>query len=212
MSSPSIRYRVVRGASPVEGILRFMEEARIDLTVMGAHGESGNACYPLGRVTQRVIRSASCPVLTVGETVRQNSPCYQRILVVLGASWSLKHAISLSAGVAGRFEADIHAVWVSKEGEFSSDGRQTVLPLFREYLGGSHGRCLGLRFHDLGVNVHREIVELTRKSRINLIILGKDALPVMEQERIIRDVDCPVIPCCSPRCRPQAGTLRMTAS
>jgi hypothetical protein len=118
----------------------------------------------------------------------------------------LTHAISLSAGLASRFEAAVHAVWVGQGAE-SQVSRQAVLPLFRERLGETNGHHPGFRFHDLGANLHREIVDIARENGVNLIILGKNALPMKDQERVIRDVDCPVIPCCSDRCRVQARAL-----
>jgi universal stress protein A len=44
--------------------------ARADFIVMGTHGRTGLAHMFLGSVAERVIRSASCPVLTVRQTAR----------------------------------------------------------------------------------------------------------------------------------------------
>jgi nucleotide-binding universal stress UspA family protein len=40
----------------------------IDLIVMGTHGRSGVAHLMVGSVTERVVRTAPCPVLTVRDT------------------------------------------------------------------------------------------------------------------------------------------------
>jgi nucleotide-binding universal stress UspA family protein len=50
---------------PAEEITRYAVEADCDLIVMGTHGRSGVDSRPLGRVAQRVVRSATVPVLTV---------------------------------------------------------------------------------------------------------------------------------------------------
>jgi nucleotide-binding universal stress UspA family protein len=56
--------RIVAGAS-VPTILDYAREHHIDLIVMGTHGRTGLAHVLLGSVTERVVRLADCPVLTV---------------------------------------------------------------------------------------------------------------------------------------------------
>lgn len=50
---------------PVELILNVVTRENIDLIVMGTHGRTGLAHAVLGSVAERVVRLASCPVLTV---------------------------------------------------------------------------------------------------------------------------------------------------
>jgi universal stress protein A len=46
-------------------ILDHARERGIDLIVMGTHGRSGMAHLLMGSVAERIVRHASCPVLTV---------------------------------------------------------------------------------------------------------------------------------------------------
>ncbi len=55
---------VVEGPAFVE-IVRYAREHEIDLIVLGTHGRSGLAHVLLGSVAEKVVRKASCPVLTV---------------------------------------------------------------------------------------------------------------------------------------------------
>ena len=55
----------MREGVPHETILEYAEEADVDAIVMGTHGRSGLDRYLLGSVTERVVRSAEVPVLTV---------------------------------------------------------------------------------------------------------------------------------------------------
>jgi nucleotide-binding universal stress UspA family protein len=57
--------RAVREGSPFYEIIRFAEEENIDLIVLGTHGHGGLAHMLLGSVTEKVVRKAPCPVLTV---------------------------------------------------------------------------------------------------------------------------------------------------
>lgn len=50
---------------PYDSILH--EAERADLVVMGTHGRSGVSRFLMGSVAERVVRAASCPVLTVRE-------------------------------------------------------------------------------------------------------------------------------------------------
>jgi len=61
------RFRVTIAAdigAVAEKIQDFVREQQVDLVVMGTHGRTGLAHLFLGSVAERVVRSASCPVLT----------------------------------------------------------------------------------------------------------------------------------------------------
>jgi nucleotide-binding universal stress UspA family protein len=58
-------HRAVREGTPFYEIIQYAREATIDLIVMGTHGHTGLAHVLLGSVTEKVVRKAPCPVLTV---------------------------------------------------------------------------------------------------------------------------------------------------
>ena len=53
------------GVAASEILDRLQEEPKIDLVVMATHGRGGVARMVMGSVTDKVIRSAPCPVLTL---------------------------------------------------------------------------------------------------------------------------------------------------
>jgi nucleotide-binding universal stress UspA family protein len=55
----------LREGVPHETILAYADDADVDVVVMGTHGRSGLGRYLLGSVTERVVRTAEVPVLTV---------------------------------------------------------------------------------------------------------------------------------------------------
>ncbi len=57
--------KTTRQGPPFLEIIRYARENDIDLIVMGTHGRSGLAHVLLGSVTEKVVRKAACPVLTV---------------------------------------------------------------------------------------------------------------------------------------------------
>jgi len=57
--------KITRFGSPYQEILNVAKEKDVDLIVMGTHGRSGIAHFLIGSVTEKVIRTAPCPVLVV---------------------------------------------------------------------------------------------------------------------------------------------------
>lgn len=55
----------VRFGSPYETILEYVDNAGIDMIVMSTHGRSGMQRYVIGSVTEKIVRFADVPVLTV---------------------------------------------------------------------------------------------------------------------------------------------------
>ncbi len=54
-----------KDGSPADIILKTVEDENIDLIVMGTSGKHGIDRFLLGSVTEKVVRSANCPVLAV---------------------------------------------------------------------------------------------------------------------------------------------------
>ena len=73
---------VTRVGTPYAKIIEIAEEEEIDLIVMGTHGRSGIAHFLIGSVTEKVIRTAPCPVLVIRPhlhgLVDNNSPSKKR--------------------------------------------------------------------------------------------------------------------------------------
>lgn len=57
--------KAVREGTPFYEIIQYAKESDIDLIVMGTHGHSGLVHVLLGSVSEKVVRKAPCPVLTV---------------------------------------------------------------------------------------------------------------------------------------------------
>ncbi len=58
---------IVHGESPYAEIVSEAERRRADLIVIGTHGRGALAHLVLGSTSERVVRHAPCPVLTVRE-------------------------------------------------------------------------------------------------------------------------------------------------
>lgn len=49
----------------VDEILKYANETNVDLIVVGTHGHTGLSRMLIGSVAEKIVRTASCPVLTV---------------------------------------------------------------------------------------------------------------------------------------------------
>jgi universal stress protein A len=59
--------------SPAYEIVRFAEERSVDLIVTGTHGWTGFKHLIMGSTAENVVRTASCPVLTVRSSPRADT-------------------------------------------------------------------------------------------------------------------------------------------
>lgn len=64
--SPAIRVRI-EGGDARQTIVTIAEKEGFDLVVLGTHGRTGRARSLAGSVAESVVRTSSCPVLTVRE-------------------------------------------------------------------------------------------------------------------------------------------------
>ena len=103
-----LEFEIGQGDAAVE-ILERSSALPSDLIVMGTHGRHGFDRLVLGSVTEKVIRKARCPVMTVPPGTAEAvpaSPLFKRILCAIDFSdaslKALDHAMSLAE------EADAH--------------------------------------------------------------------------------------------------------
>lgn len=105
-----IRTAVIRG-QPSETILEYAAEHDAGLLAMGTHGRTGLNRYIMGSVTERVVRQADQPVLTVHATEDNRfDDGYDDILVPTDGSEFAAAAVERGIEIAAQFDAHVHAV------------------------------------------------------------------------------------------------------
>lgn len=57
--------KILKVGDVIQEILNTVSEEGVDLIVIGTHGRKGISRFLLGSTTEKLIRSATCPVLTV---------------------------------------------------------------------------------------------------------------------------------------------------
>jgi nucleotide-binding universal stress UspA family protein len=74
---------IVRRGAPAEQLERVVREHNIGLAVAGTHGITGFRHRVLGSVAEELVRSLSCPVLTVGPRLAERFKKLERIENIL---------------------------------------------------------------------------------------------------------------------------------
>jgi len=98
---------LIRGVAPGEVIVETAGTLGCDLIVMGTHGRRGLSHLLLGSVAERVVRTASSPVLTVRADAVINPEGIRRILVPHDFSEASSAALVHAANWAGALDAEI---------------------------------------------------------------------------------------------------------
>jgi nucleotide-binding universal stress UspA family protein len=104
----TITTRVLEG-EPWRVILAEANGLPLDLLVLGTHGRGGFERLLLGSVTEKVLRRAPCPVLTVGH-VRAHAmkgPLFRRILCAADLTASSPRTLDLGLSLATENDAQI---------------------------------------------------------------------------------------------------------
>lgn len=114
---PEVRVRQFRerGISAAPVILEHVDDHQVDLVVMGTHGRRGLRRMLLGSVTEEVLRSVPCPVLTVRGGDREHGEPPERILAPIDFSESSGSGLRWAGELAGRTGAELHVFHVVNE-------------------------------------------------------------------------------------------------
>ncbi|TPE42132.1 universal stress protein [Pontibacter mangrovi] len=103
---------------PINKIKRTIKEDHVDLVVMGSKGSSGLDEFLIGSNTEKVVRSADCPVLTV----KHRNPDFDVQEIVLASDF--KREISTAMNEFKKFQqlfdARLHLVYINTPGAFES--------------------------------------------------------------------------------------------
>ena len=207
---------VVQGSVAGE-IARVAKELPADLLVMGSHGRSGFERLMLGSVTEKLLRTAPCAVLTVPARAPAVAPVnalFSRVLCAVDFSPASLRAIALAQSLAGEAAARLCVMHVLEPVSVfepvvatgpdglpavSADHRREV----RRRLEGLVDRD-ARAFTDVAEVVvagkpDREILRTAGEQRSDLIVIGAHGgrlgVPAFGSTtaHVVREAQCPVL-------------------
>jgi len=88
----------------------MIREHGVDLVVLGTHGRRGVSKLVLGSAAEKIYRSASCPVLTVGPKAHSESWALRRILCPVDVAGDPEPALHYALSLAEENQAEFIAM------------------------------------------------------------------------------------------------------
>jgi nucleotide-binding universal stress UspA family protein len=189
-----------------------------DLIVMGTHGRTGFDRLVLGSVTEKVLRKAECPVLTVPPLSRHavDVPLgFHAILCAVDfsepAAKGVEYAVSLAGLAAARLVLISVLDWPVNEMASAGTGLSTLEPFRREWEAhaaaelrqavtkAAHGTIPAEEVVAVG-KPSREILRAAAEIGADLIVMGVHGRGALERamlgsttHQVIRHATCPVL-------------------
>ena len=209
------RFDVEEG-SAVTTILEAARSDRTNLICLGTHGREGFERLVLGSVTEKVLRKAHCPVLTVSEPGDEKSPgpaVFKNILCAIDFATlslrALEHALSLAQEAGGRLTLLNVVEWFSEEpgwehsfraAEYRAQLEAEVKKLLEEAIPAQVRDWCEVTTIARSGKPYREILALAAEMGIELIIMGvrgRNPLDLMlfgsTTNHVVRKASCPVL-------------------
>jgi nucleotide-binding universal stress UspA family protein len=198
-------------------ILAHADRTHADLIVMGTHGRSGFQRLFLGSVTEKVLRLAKPPVLTVGKPAEDRpdtTASFGRIVCAIDFSpcslTAFTYALSLAEGTGAHITALNVLEWVpiGSDPLFGpgdpTGSQEAMMRTAREHLHAvvTERAAQGVEVEEVVVagRPHREILNAAAARDADLIVLGihgKNAVDRMlfgsTAEPLVRRAICPVL-------------------
>jgi nucleotide-binding universal stress UspA family protein len=169
---------VVDRGSVADCILQFAEEKNIDLIAMGTHGRRGLDRIVLGSVTERVLRTAHCPVLAVhnaGTETWKGTVEVRKILFCTDFSDNSPRALEYAFLLACHYKAEIsllHVLERSSSSEELEPEKQHVLERLETLTPENVQKCVAVVPAVRAGHAYQEILQYAAENRTDLIVIG----------------------------------------
>lgn len=201
-------------APPAATIVEYAERHDVDLIVMGTHGAGGFEHLILGSVTEKVLRKARCPVLTVPPRAQATSSLpFKRIVCPTDFSASSLAALEIALSFAREGDASLtllHVIDDPGENELfvarpydvhqhAALRKQHVMDHLGRLLPDPEPACAAKRIVESG-KPYQEILRVARDEPSDLIVMGvqgRGPLDLMmfgsTTNQVVRRATCPVL-------------------
>lgn len=211
-------HALVEEGNTADHILAAAERMPADLIVMGTHGLRGFERWLLGSVTERVLRRAKCPVLTVPRPATGHAPeapvLFERLLCPVDFSPASLRALDYALSLAQEANAHLTVLYVLENvfGPVSAGDMTFDAAAYMRYLTEDASERLraaipaeARTWCDITERVvagvpYREVLRLAEEDDAHLIVMGvhgRNAIDMMffgsTTNHVVRDAKCPVL-------------------
>jgi nucleotide-binding universal stress UspA family protein len=185
----------VRQGAPAAVIVEQARTLPADLIVLGTHGRSGFERFMLGSVTERVLRTAPCPVLTVprgaADAVAVGPVVFRTIVCGVDFSPASTKALAYATSLAAESGARLTAVHVAEE--LSPEAARLRL---QKAVAGEQGVTVAIA----AGKPYRAILDRAQADGADLIVIGvhgaltdRTGFFGSTSNHIVREAACPVL-------------------
>lgn len=200
----------VRQGEPYRTIVEYADTRAVDVIVMPTHGRSGLERLLLGSTTERVLRRADQPVLTIRPDADVEYP-YRNVLVPTDGSDCAAAALEMGIDVVTMEEASLEILSVVDVTSLGVDGRSdlqaTILEESAEEIveeATATAEAAGLTSvtgtvkH--GSSIHRTVLSYLEEHDVDLVVVGTHGRTGFDRyllgsvtEALIRTAPVPVL-------------------
>jgi nucleotide-binding universal stress UspA family protein len=201
-------------------IARLVSQEGVDLVISATHGKSGLKRLLLGSVTERLMRTLTCPLLIVRDHVSSITAkptlVFQPKKILVGCDFSSDSTLAFQYGLslAQEFEAELHLAHVVEPPVYQDiltateigkgDYRSGIMPQLRSKLTHMVPEEARNWCHPVSVLLEgksdEEINRYAEFNDIDLIVLGVRGHGLVESllvgsttDRVARQAPCPVL-------------------
>ncbi|WP_367175382.1 universal stress protein [Haloarcula rubripromontorii] len=203
--TPAVREGVVHDA-----VLDYTDENDIDLIVMGTHGRTGVRRFLLGSVTEKVVRLADVPVLSVKADAEPGTVSFDDILLPTDGSSGAEAAIEPAGALASATDATVNLVSVVDTRSLGIDVGSTVIvdeleSVATDAVGDASDRLSGLGVETVETAIthgvpYRAILDAIEDTDANLVVIGTHGRTGVDRyllgsvaEKLVRTSPVPVM-------------------
>jgi nucleotide-binding universal stress UspA family protein len=112
-AAPHVRLSTHVLSGPLPGALvDYATQSHTGLIVVSTHGRTGFSRWLMGSVSERVLRSAPCPVLVARGALEGTRPELRRLLVAVDLSEHSRRALQVAGQIAQKLGARLEVLYV----------------------------------------------------------------------------------------------------
>ncbi len=120
---------VIKMGNPFHHIFSVVDEMGIDFIIMGTKGASGLSEILIGSNTEKVVRKAKCPVLSIKDALKEND--FDQIVYATNFGENEDGVVAAVKELQAVFDSKVRLVWINTPNDFKSDA--TTRPLLDKF-------------------------------------------------------------------------------
>jgi len=205
----------VCAGDPWREIVAEADALPADLIVMGTHGRTGFEHMLLGSVTEKVLRRAGCPVLTVGRVLPRTGGLFRRILCAIDFSEHSEDTLQTALSLAQENEAEVTLLHVVDSlsgapagrlrarpeiGPLYPDLEAQILEQLREMTPAACRQWCEVKERVASGAPWRQILAVGEETGVDLVVMGAHGYgPIgrfffgSTSSHVVRQAACPVL-------------------